>query len=556
MDQSINQPTFQSSSMASSMSPLQIECRKLLKAKQYRSCEILAKLELSVAEQEGRDLTMAFALIGDCAMMTNQYNRAIEYYRRVDSHKYRLKEAQCLQSLGNVVEAASVLEMIPRKERDLTIYMFLGQLYLACGRTNSACECFLNSLIKNPMTMEAIEWLAAIGTTDKMVVFDAIDKGFETMAAEESSDFHGDNVTVAPIKEFAAAHFARGRHHSGMALQMFRALDKKYPNNTYILLKIAYLQNQMNDEAGAARTFSLVRQLDRCTVDDMDLYGQILARQNAMDQLNDLASSLLEVDDKRPEAWSTLALYHEARHDHDKALAFVDKAIAMDHGSAFAHRLKGAILLAQNRPDHASVSFFKSNELVKDISSYEGLVDSYLAAGKHNEAICAAREASISAPRDARAVTLLGLALQQGAETTESKVRAKRALRNALTLDPSALRPLLSLVQLHAQEKDYDTCIELLKQGIEGSSEAKSSPLQGLDMLHMKLGEIYMAAENYKEALGAYHAALAINPMNLEVQRCLDRLEAIVRGVDNADNSEDVEDSPQASSYGGGRPSY
>jgi anaphase-promoting complex subunit 7 len=313
----------------------------------------------------------------------------------------------------------------------------------------------------------------------------------------------------------------------------------------------------MNDEAGAARTFHTVRQLDRCTVDSMDLYGQILARQNAMDELNELASTLLEVDDKRPEAWSALALYHEARHDHDKAIAFVDKAISMDQRSAFAHRLKGAILLAQNHPDHASVSFFKSNELVKDISSYEGLVDSYLAAGKHNEAICSAREASISAPRDARAVTLLGLALQQGAETEEKKNRAKRALRNALTLDPSALRPLLSLVQLYAQEKDYEACIELLKQGIEGSSEAKSSPLQGQDVLHMKLGEIYTAAENYKDALGSYHAALAINPMNLEVQRCLDRLEAIVRGVDNADNSEDLEDSPQASSsYGGGRPSY
>jgi anaphase-promoting complex subunit 7 len=315
-------------------------------------------------------------------------------------------------------------------------------------------------------------------------------------------------------------------------------------------------QNQMNDEAGAARTFSLVRQLDRCTVDHMDLYGQILARQNAMDELNELASTLLEVDDKRPEAWSTLALYHEARHDHEKALAFVDKAIAMDQRNAFAHRLKGTILLAKNRPDHAAVSFFKSNELEKDISSYEGLVDSYLAAGKYNEAIFSAREASISAPRDARASTLVGLALQQGAETPEHKSSAKRALRKALTLDPSALRPLLALVQLHAHEKDYETCIELLKQGIEGSSESKSSPLQGHDILHMKLGEMYVAAENYNEALGAYHAALSINPMNLEVQRCLDRLEALLRGADDVNNSEEVEDSPQGSGYGGGRPSY
>jgi tetratricopeptide (TPR) repeat protein len=224
--------------------PLQAACHKLLKAKQYRSCEILAQLELSKAEQEGRDCTVTYAVIGDCAMMMHQYNKAIEYYRRVHSIKYRLKEAQCLQSLGNVVEAASVLEMIPRKERDLQIYMTLGQLYVLCGRTNSACECFLNCLIKNPMTMEAIEWLAILGTTDKVVVLDAIDKGFEGIvaaAAEQAGDWSEDKAAI-PVKEFVTAHFSKGRHQTLTAIQSFKALEQKFPNNTYILMNIANLQ--------------------------------------------------------------------------------------------------------------------------------------------------------------------------------------------------------------------------------------------------------------------------------------------------------------------------
>jgi uncharacterized protein HemY len=78
--------------------------------------------------------------------------------------------------------------------------------------------------------------------------------------------------------------------------------------------------------------------------------------------------------------------------------------------------------------------------------------------------------------------------------------------------------------------------------------------LQGQDILYMKLGEVYMTAENYKEAIAAFHAALALNPMNSDVQRSMEKLEAIVRGVGAVEHPEDIaDDSPVAA---GGRPSY
>jgi tetratricopeptide (TPR) repeat protein len=200
-------------------------------------------MELSKADKEGRDTRVAFALLGDCAQLTQQYNKAISYFRRIQlfgSHKYRLKEAQCLQALGNVVEASSVLELIPHGERNLTIHMTLGQLYLASGRTNSACECFLHSLLQNPMTLEAIEWLAVLGIIDKSVVLDAVDKGFRYIKSTG-----GENVDVSailPVTEFVTALFAKGRHQTATALQNFQALEQQFPNNVYLLLNIAILQ--------------------------------------------------------------------------------------------------------------------------------------------------------------------------------------------------------------------------------------------------------------------------------------------------------------------------
>ena len=220
---------------AQSVTPLQEECFKLLKAKQYKSCEILARMELAKADTEGRDARVAWALLGDCAQLTQQYRRAISFYRRIQifgSHKYRLKEAQCLQALGNVVEASSVLETVPREFRTLTIHMTLGHLYLASGRNSSASECFVESLVQNPYTLEAMEWLAVLGT-EKSQVFEAVKTGFAQ---------NGNDQSLVPVKELINAHFAKHRHQSASSLQMFCKLEQEFPNNVYLLLKIATLQ--------------------------------------------------------------------------------------------------------------------------------------------------------------------------------------------------------------------------------------------------------------------------------------------------------------------------
>jgi len=256
----------------------------------------------------------------------------------------------------------------------------------------------------------------------------------------------------------------------------------------------------------------------------------LLQKRDAVEDLNRLASELLELDDKRPEAWVVLSLYHYVRHDNEKAIAFADKAISLDTRHAFSHRVKGSILLADNAPEKAAASFFHANELSRDVASYEGLVECYLARQQYKEAVCMAREAIEIAPRDCRAVTLVGLALSH-AKPDEGRDRAKLAFEKALRLDSGALRPLLALVDMHMQERDYETCVKLLERGKEGLSEAHVMH-SNLDMLETRLGEVYTLNESYMEAITCFHSAKSLNPDNLEAQRGLERLEKMVKGLD------------------------
>jgi len=247
------------SSQQAELTPLQEECYKLLQDKQYKSSEILARMELSRAEYEGRDARVAWSLLGECAHATQQYNRAISYYRRIQyafvsgvsvssqrlyANKYRLKEAQCLQALGNVVEASSVLERIPRSDRNLTMHMLLGSLYLASGRNSSACECFLESLLLNPFAVEAIEWLAVLGA-ERQLVLDAISTGLTRKNNELGGRRDKDSsssLMISAVNELVDAHFSKHRHQTALALQLFTKLERDFPNNVYLLLKVATLQ--------------------------------------------------------------------------------------------------------------------------------------------------------------------------------------------------------------------------------------------------------------------------------------------------------------------------
>jgi hypothetical protein len=116
-------------------------------------------------------------------------------------------------------------------------------------------------------------------------------------------------------------------------------------------------------------------------------------------------------------------------------------------------------------------------------------------------------------------------------------------------MDPSAIRPLLALVQLHIDEGDHDSCIDLLRQGIEGRTDHSSPARNQQEILHTRLGEVYVMAERYSDALVEFQLAQALNPNRIEIQQHIEKMENTLRG-ESADDSHDGTRASHGATYG------
>ncbi|KAH8045528.1 serine/threonine kinase [Aureococcus anophagefferens] len=159
---------------------------------------------------------------------------------------------------------------------------------------------------------------------------------------------------------------------------------------------------ELEDLVDAQYSFNKARVADNLNLDYMDHCAVLAKRRGQANDLNRLAHDLASTNRKRPEAWIAVALYAETRGETEKALGFVEKAIALDSRHVLAFQLRGELLLGMGKAEHAIVAYFQANNYAKDLASYKGLVAAYLSTRKYKEALCTAKEAVATLPTTPR----------------------------------------------------------------------------------------------------------------------------------------------------------
>eukprot|EP00903_Cladosiphon_okamuranus_P008735 g8367.t1 len=445
----------------------------------------------------------------------------------------KFMEAQCLIAGGEPGTAIQALEAILHFARTAEMNATLGRVYEGAGLKRNACSMYKRTLRDNPLAVEAIVPLLEMGVSAEEVL-EIIDSTLK----ETPGGITMSELPWLPL--YVTGHADSCACRSKEALANFARLEHLYPNNLGALLQVAKAHMDLDQWDESLSAFKKARLVDDANVDLMDCYGVVMRQKTMPGGLNRLSNELLSTDPRRAEAWVVLALYSEVLGDKEKATTFVDKALELKPSYAMAFILKGSLVLAEGNLEEAPKLFLQANNIRKDIYSYKGLVNAYLQAGKFRKAGFAAKEANEVMPGDARTVLLTGNVWEHiKGGMTDNRHKAKRAYEKALRIDPVFLDATLALVGLHLEDKEYNTCIELL---------LKAVPHHTRDTLHTKLAEVYTLNQQFDEALESFHFAISLNPGCAKAAEGLERLEKLMRGVDPDEDDADAEEAVPADS--------
>jgi tetratricopeptide (TPR) repeat protein len=206
-----------------------------------------------------------------------------------------------------------------------------------------------------------------------------------------------------------------------------------------------------------------------------------------------------------------MSKYAEMKEDRERALQFIDKAVNINPRHYENYVFKGSVLISEHASE-AIAAYRKAYHIQKDLVSFQGLVEGYLAVNRIKEALSISKEALQMMPKNPKTLILVGVVLSH---TPDGKEKARKAFENALLIDPACTEAVIAIVSNNIATQNWQSSIELLEKHLNVVSS---------DFLHTRLGDIYTLVNDFSRAMMHYNAALGLNG---DYERAIDGLNRV-----------------------------
>jgi len=303
----------------------------LIEDELYSSAELLLSyiiFQLQNKQMKKYVTYEVFFLYANCLEKKNEFKRAINYYTQAIEcipktgfdHKINMlkeKIGNCYLKIKDYIQAKRIFESINYLNRPLSINILLGKISVQIGDLRNAILYYKMAIKQQPLAIEI--WVEYIKYGGK------IDDSLKNMFSKDT-----DNIKF--LKDYIEATYKIYNAQLNEAKNAFQVINSKFHQNIYILRAIADCYYRLGNNTSAYYSYSQLHNIDPLYMDQMDVYSSILKEcYNKPILVNRLADELIRISEDRPESWVAMTHYSIMKNDLESAMAFIDRALALDN---------------------------------------------------------------------------------------------------------------------------------------------------------------------------------------------------------------------------------
>ncbi|ODQ79582.1 hypothetical protein BABINDRAFT_37150 [Babjeviella inositovora NRRL Y-12698] len=288
--------------------------------------------------------------------------------------------------------------------------------------------------------------------------------------------------------------------HSPHLQAQLDELTALYPSFAFLKVQRALGSYHALDYAAAEELFDEILATDPLRLDDMDTYLNVLYVMEKRAKLSHLARFAASVDEFRPETCCVVANYHSLKGEHEKAIMYYRRALALNRRCLAAWTLMGHEFV-ELKNSHAAIEAYRRalDANVKDFRAWYGLGQAYEVLDMHLYALYYYQRAASLRPRDRR----MWQAIAHCYEKLHKYAEAIQTYEKALGIDEDPLFQY-KLATLYELVGDEERASEYMHMCLDGEANARL----WLARYELKRGG-YVAAYEYANEFGIANRGLA-----------------------------------------------